>query len=254
MKSKTKLDLASAIAIVFLALASWEVAVRLTDTPMYLLPAPSRVWHTFWLDPLYYFSALGVTLGEALGGLSVGLFAGIGVAIWVTLQPRLEGGVMTLALLIKSMPLAAIAPLLTIWLGFGVLPKVIITALLTFFPVLVNTLVGLQSADSEMLDLMRVHRASAWQTLRHLRAWLALPYLFAALRVAAPLSLMGAVIAEWTGAGNGLGRVMWLAYSNLNLPPLFASIFVVSTVSIFIYLLIVWLEHQAMPWRTPSVD
>lgn len=254
MKAKTRLDIVSASVILFLAMLSWEVGVRLTHTPVYLLPAPSRIWMTFWVDPPYYLHALAITLGEALGGLFLGLLAGIGVAIWVTLQPRLESGVMTLALLIKSMPLAAIAPLLTIWLGFGILPKMIITALLTFFPVLVNTLVGLQSADAEMMDLMRVHRATAWQTLRHLRAWLALPYLFAALRVAAPLSLMGAVIAEWTGAGSGLGRVMWLAYSNLNLPPLFAAIFVVSTVSIFIYLLMVWLEHRAMPWRTPSVE
>ncbi|MFN3309808.1 MAG: ABC transporter permease [Anaerolineales bacterium] len=253
MKAKTNLDILSAGTIVLLALLSWEIGVRFSHTPVYLLPAPTRIWSTFLLDPLYYLQALSVTLGEALGGLCLGLLTGIGVAVWVTLQPRLESGVMTLALLIKSMPLAAIAPLLTIWLGFGVLPKVIITALLTFFPVLVNTLVGLQSAEAEMLDLMRVHRATAWQTLRHLRAWLALPYLFAALRVAAPLSLMGAVIAEWTGAGNGLGRVMWLAYSNLNLPPLFAAIFVVSTVSIVIYLLIVWLERRVMPWRTPSV-
>lgn len=254
MNAKTKLDIFSAAIILLLALLSWELGVQLSHTPVYLLPAPSRIWITFWLDPLYYLHALLVTLGEAVGGLCLGLLAGIGVAVWVTLQPRLESGVMTLALLIKSMPLAAIAPLLTIWLGFGVLPKMIITALLTFFPVLVNTLVGLQSADTEMLDLMRVHRATAWQTLYHLRAWLALPYLFAALRVAAPLSLMGAVIAEWTGAGNGLGRVMWLAYSNLNLPPLFAAIFVVSIVSIFIYLLMVWFEHRAMPWRSPSVE
>ncbi len=254
MNLKARLDILSALLIILFALLSWEGAVHLSRMPVYLLPAPSRIWMTFWHDPLYFLDALLVTLGEAVGGLCMGLLAGIGVAVWVTLQPRLESGVMTLALLIKSMPLAAIAPLLTIWLGFGVLPKMIITALLTFFPVLVNTLVGLQSADGDMLDLMRVHRATKWQTLRYLRAWLALPYLFAALRVAAPLSLMGAVIAEWTGAGKGLGRVMWLSYSNLNLPPLFAAIFVVSIVSILIYLLMVWLEHRMMPWRMPSVD
>lgn len=254
MNARTRLNFASALLILALALSGWEFWVYLSRMPVYLLPGPSRIWSTFWDDPLYYLDALRVTLGEALGGLALGLLAGIGVAVWLTLQPRLEGGVMTLALLIKSMPLAAIAPLLTIWFGFGVLPKVIITCLLTFFPVLVNTLVGLQSADSEMLDLMRVHQATAWQTLRHLRAWLALPYIFAALRVAAPLSVTGAVVAEWAGASSGLGRVMWLAYANLNLPHLFAAIFVVSTVSIFIYLLMVLLEHQAMPWRTPSVD
>jgi ABC-type nitrate/sulfonate/bicarbonate transport system permease component len=147
------------------------------------------------------------------------------------------------------MPLAAIAPLLTIWLGFGVLPKIIITALLTFFPVLVNAIVGLQSADNEMLDLMRAYRASAWQTLVHLRVWLALPYLFAALRVAAPLALVGAVIAEWTGASGGLGRVMWMAYSNLNLPYMFAAIFILSVASAVTYFTIVWCERRFTPWR-----
>ncbi len=111
-------------------------------------------------------------------------------------------------------------------------------------------LVGLQSAEREMLDLMRVHRASAWQILVHLRAWLALPYLFAALRVTAPLALVGAVIAEWTGASGGLGRVMWLASSGLNLPPMFAAIFIILSISGMVsYGLIVWLERKTICWK-----
>ncbi len=231
------------------ALALWEISVRLTDTPVYILPAPSRVMQTLFSQPLYFLEALAVTLGEALAGLTIGTLVGVLVAALVSLQPQLERGVMTLAILVKSMPLAAIAPLLTIWLGFGVLPKVIITALLTFFPTLVNVLVGLQSAEREMLDLMRVLRATDWQILIHLRAWLSLPYLFAALRVAAPLSLVGAVIAEWTGASSGLGRVMWLAYSNLNLPPMFAAIFILSLSGMGAYGLIIWLEKKALRWK-----
>jgi len=227
----------------------WEVAVRLTGTPVYILPAPSRVAQTFFAQPFYFLQALAVTLGEALVGLTLGALVGILSAALVSLKPQIERGVMTLAILVKSTPLAAIAPLLTIWLGFGVLPKVIITALLTFFPTLVNVLVGLQSAEREMLDLMRVHRATAWQILIHLRAWLALPYLFAALRVTAPLSLVGAVIAEWTGASSGLGRVMWLAYSNLNLPPMFAAIFVLSLSGMGAYGLIIWLEKKVIRWK-----
>lgn len=227
----------------------WEAGVRQFDVPVYLLPAPSRILQTFLERPGYFLSALMVTLGEAVGGLALGGLIGILVAVLVSLRPSLERGMMTLAILVKSTPLAAIAPLLTIWLGFGVLPKIIITALLTFFPTLVNVLVGLQSAERDMLDLMRVHRASGWQILVHLRAWLALPYLFAALRVTAPLSLVGAVIAEWTGASGGLGRVMWLAYSNLNLPPMFAAIFILSLSGIVFYGLIVWLERNVLYWK-----
>jgi ABC-type nitrate/sulfonate/bicarbonate transport system permease component len=129
------------------------------------------------------------------------------------------------------------------------LPKVIITALLTFFPTLVNVLVGFQSAERELIDLMHVHRATRWQVLRHLKLYLALPYLFAALRVVAPLSLVGAVVAEWSGASGGLGRIMWLAYANLNLPAMFAAIFILSACGMIAYLLIVAIEQRLLRWR-----
>ncbi len=237
-----------AIALPAFALGLWEAVVRWRDIPVYLLPAPSRIAQTLLAQPDYYLSALLITLGEALGGLMIGTATGGVIAALVGLHPSMERGVMTLAILVKSTPLAAIAPLLTIWLGFGVLPKILITALLTFFPTLVNVLVGLQSARREMLDVMRIHRATTWQVLIHLRAWLALPYLFAALRVTAPLALVGAVIAEWTGASSGLGRVMWLAYSNLNLPPMFAAIFMLSLSGMSAYGFIVWLERRVTRW------
>lgn len=243
-----------AFLLVTALLAAWEFFVYWHAIPVYLLPAPTRIAQTFFLQPGYFLTALLVTLGEALTGLIIGTLAGILVSALVSLHPQSERGVMTVAILVKSTPLAAIAPLLTIWLGFGVMPKIIITALLTFFPILVNVLVGLQSAEREMLDLLRVQRATRWQILIYLRAWLAFPYLFAALRVAAPLSLVGAVIAEWAGASSGLGRVMWMAYSNLNLPPMFAAIFVLSLSGMTAYGLIVWLERKIIRWRsTPEL-
>lgn len=230
-------------------LGIWEATVKIAHIPVYILPAPDQVLQAFLSRPTHYFAALSVTLGEALAGLVIGTATGFLIAALVSMKPQLEHGVMTLAILVKSTPLAAIAPLLTIWLGFGILPKVIITALLTFFPMLVNVLVGMQSAGREMLDLMHVHRASRWQILVHLRVWLALPYLFAALRVVAPLSLVGAVIAEWAGASGGLGRVMWLAYSNLNLPPMFAAIFLLSLSGMSAYGFIAWLEGKVLRWN-----
>lgn len=240
---------AIAAGIVLATLLLWEVGVWLTRTPVYLLPAPTRITQAFLAQPAYYLEALAVTLLEAVAGLLLGTTVGTGTAIVLNLAPRLERGVMTLAILVKSTPLAAIAPLLTIWFGFGPLPKVIITALLTFFPTLVNVLVGLSSAQPEMTHLMRMLRATRWQSLRHLNAYLALPYLFAAMRVAAPLALIGAVIAEWTGASAGLGRVMWLAYANLNLPPLFAAIFLLSICGMSAWQGIGLLERRILHWR-----
>lgn len=238
---------AAVIVLAFFAL--WEVAVAGYHIPVYILPSPTRALAVLLAEPGYFFSSLAVTLFEALLGLALGLVLGVGVAVLVSLQPQLERGVMILAILVKSTPLVAIAPLLTIWFGFGVLPKVIITALLTFFPVLINTLVGLQSPERDMQDLMNVHVATGWQKLMFLNVFEAMPYLFAALRVAAPLSLVGAVVAEWAGASGGLGRVMWLAYANLNLPPLFASIFILSVAGMLIYGMVVWLELRLICWK-----
>jgi ABC-type nitrate/sulfonate/bicarbonate transport system permease component len=235
--------------IVAAAIAAWELTVRVFSVPVYLLPAPSRVVSTLVASSDLYARASALTLGEALAGLCLGTVAGASAAMLLGLWPGLERGVMTLAILIKSTPLVAIAPLLTIWLGFGVLPKVLITGLLTFFPVLVNLLSGFQSTDRALLDTFRSWHANRWEIFLHARAPSALPHLFAALKVTAPLALIGAVVAEWTGASGGLGRTMWLAYTNLNLPYLFAAVFVLSAMGMGLYSLVVLIEKRALFWR-----
>src|SRR5512135_2353605 len=238
-----------ALAIVLVFFLAWEAGVAAWHTPVYILPSPGRVLQILAANASDYAQASLVTLGEALAGLCLGLLAGGLLACLLTLQPGLEGGVMTLAILLKSTPLVAIAPLLTLWLGFGVEPKVIITALLTFFPVLVNMLTGLQRPDPDLLDLFRAWQASRWEIFLHLRAPSALPYLFAALKISAPLALIGAVVAEWTGASGGLGRTMWLAYSNLNLPFLFAAIFILAASGMALYSFLAWAERKAIFWE-----
>ncbi len=235
--------------IVALFLFGWELTVRLARIPIYLLPAPSRVLRTLWENPAIYATATLYTLGEALAGLLIGILAGTLIACLLTLMPGIEDGVMTLAILVKSTPMVAIAPLLTIWLGFGILPKIIITALLTFFPVLVNVLSGLQRVDAALLDLFSSWNASRWEVFKYLRAPSALPYIFAALKISAPLALIGAVVAEWTGASGGLGQSMWLAYANLNLPYLFAAIFILAAIGMLLYRTSVWLERKSIFWQ-----
>ena len=241
-------DNALALLLISLALAFWEVVVRLQEIPVYILPAPSRILATLFENPRLYAEASLLTLGEALAGLLLGTLAGVAVATLLGFWPRLERGMMTLAILVKSTPLVAIAPLLTIWLGFGVLPKIIITALLTFFPVLVNVLSGLGAVDPALLDTFRSWNASKQEIYRHLRVPTALPYLFAALKISAPLALIGAVIAEWTGASGGLGRTMWLAYTNLNLPYLFAAVFILAAAGMVLYALVNYAERRVIFW------
>ncbi len=235
--------------IVVSTMVVWETAVRLTGTPVYIMPAPSAVlqhlishWWSLW-------GAGVVTLAEAVAGLVLGTAVGLMLAVLINFWQRLEQGIMSLALLIKSTPIIAIAPILTIWLGFGPAPKVIITALLTFFPVLINALSGFRAVDPAMLDLMRSLNATPQEIFVHVRWPGSRPFLFAALRVVAPLAMIGAVVAEWMGASTGLGRQMWLAYTNLNMPALFAAVFVLTVLSTAVYRLVIRLEWRALFWQ-----
>lgn len=237
-----------AVGIVVLVLLLWEGAVRLFQVPVYLLPSPSVVVRTLLEHGEYYLKSSGVTLGEALAGLALGSGVGIGLAVVMTFYPALARGIMAVAILVKATPLVAIAPLLVLWLGFGPAPKVVLTALLTFFPTLVNVHAGLHAADPAQLSLFHVLHASRWETFRWVRWPSGLPYLFAALKVTAPLALVGAVVAEWMGASSGLGRIMWLAYTNLNLPMLFAAVFCLACMGVGLYLLTLWLESKVVFW------
>ena len=233
----------SVLGVVGLALLAWEAIVRISDIPPYLLPAPSQVAKTLVGHARFYATASMVTLGEALGGLVVGIALGIAIAVVITFRIHLARGVLALAILVKATPIAAIAPLLIIWFGFGPLPKVLIVGLMTFFPVLINVHAGLQAVDRSVLDLLHSLDASDGEVFRHARWPSALRYLFAALKVVAPLSLVGAVVAEWAGASAGLGRAMWLAYTEFNLPSLFAAVLCSALMGISLHGLVIVIER-----------
>lgn len=241
-------DVLSVVLIVGVVLAGWEIVVRLADVPPYLLPAPSLVAKTLWTGAARYLQATLVTLLEALGGLGLGIAVGTLVAIAITFWASLERGILALAILVKATPIVAVVPLLIIWFGFGPLPKVIVTALMTFFPVLVNVHAGLHAVDPAVLALFHSLSASQWELFQHARLPSALPYIFAALKVVGPLSLVGAVVAEWAGASSGLGRTMWLAYTNLNMPSLFAAVFCSAVTGIGLYIVITALEDRLIFW------
>lgn len=249
MKDSSKQSILIAWGIILFFLAAWEVCVHVFKVQQYILPAPSLILKTLFLHPAEFLHATILTVSEAFAGLFLGVAAGFLIASLLILYPGMEGGVMTLAILVKSTPLVAIAPLLTLWLGFGIVPKIVITALMTFFPVLVNILSGLTQTDPALVDLFRSWHASKREIFVFLRLPYSLPYLFAALKISAPLALVGAVVAEWTGASGGLGRTMWLAYNNLNLPFMFAAIFILALIGITLYQFLVRLEKRFVFWN-----
>ncbi|MBY5162494.1 ABC transporter permease [Salsipaludibacter albus] len=231
------------------AAVAWELGVRLTGTPEWIVPAPTAVVRALVDGASSLAPAALVTLGEAAAGLVLGTAVGLALAVVITFFRNLEQAVLSMALLAKSTPIIAVAPILTIWLGFGHAPKVLVTALLTFFPMLVNALEGFRSLDPAIEDWFASVDADPVTVFRHARWPTSWPYLFAALKVSAPLAMIGAVVAEWMGASSGLGRSMWLAYTNLRMPALFAAVLVLTALSALVYHLVTRLERRALAWR-----
>ncbi len=237
------------VALLVALLAAWEVGVDLAGTPVWIVPAPSDVAAALVGGVSTLAQAAVVTLGEALAGLVLGTMAGLGMAVTITFFRHIEQAVLSVALLAKSTPIIAVAPILTIWLGFGHGPKVVVTALLTFFPMLVNALEGFRSVDPAIEDWFASVDADSVTVFRHARWPSSWPFLFTALKVSAPLAMIGAVVAEWMGASSGLGRSMWLAYTNLRMPDLFAAVVVLTLLSTVIYHLVTVAERAALAGR-----
>ncbi len=198
--SATRYSLAAMLlpAIVTAAIGvAWEGWVRLAEVQRYILPPPSAVAVALYQEPMRYIGAAATSLSAAMGGLVVATIGAFALGVVMAHSRTLERALYPPALLLKVMPIVAVYPLFLIWFGFGIWPRVLIAALITFFPVLVNTVIGLRSIDPQAHDFLRALHASRAQVFWQLRLPSSLPYLFAALRISVPLSLIGAVVAEF---------------------------------------------------------
>jgi NitT/TauT family transport system permease protein len=222
----------------------------------YLLPPLGSISDTLSAHPGYYLSNAGTTLGESLAGLAMSFVAAFLLAVLISEVPLVRRAVMPIAVVLNVTPLVAIAPALVVAFGFGPAPKLIITALICFFPILINTSVGLRSVPQPVLQVYRTMYASRLELLVHLRVPNALPYLFAALRIVAPLSVIGAVVAELSASGSagGLGTVISTASSMNQLPVVYAAIFVLAVMGTALMLAITLAERRALHWHESSAD
>ena len=231
---------------------AWELWTRLTDTPTYIVPAPSVVLDRLTGDIWFFIGEGMVTLAEALAGFALGTAVALAGAILMTQSRYIERSVLPLAILVKVTPVVAVAPLFVIWFGFGPVPKVLIVALITFFPVLVNAVTGFRSVDRGAMNFLRSVRASRREIFLKLRVPSAMPYLFSAFRVSTPLAVIGAVIGEWFSADRGLGSVIIVAHANLDMPTLFSAIFTLSVMGIGLTILMSVVEKRALFWHESS--
>lgn len=226
----------------------WQVGAHRMP---YLLPPLPDVWSALQQDPGYFVHNALVTLGEALLGLAIGFVAAFALAILVSELTIARRAVMPVAVVLNVTPLVAIAPALVVAFGFGAAPKLIVTALICFFPILINASVGLRTVPEPVLQVFASVHASRWEVLRHLRIPGSLGYVFAALQIVFPLSVVGAVVAELSAAGSaaGLGTVIQVASSMNRLATVWAAIFVLALMGSLLLLLVTVVERRVLRWH-----
>ena len=227
----------------------WEAAVRVNDTPRWMLPPPSAIAGSFRSDWRMLLEHTQVTLVEVLLGFGLALVAGIACGIAIDSSAILRRAIYPLIIASQTIPMVALAPLMLIWFGYGLLPKILITALIGFFPIAVNTVDGLRSGDREMLALLRSMGASGGQRFRMVRVPAAMPLIFSGARIAITFCVIGAVFAELVGASQGIGYLMERSAAQFQTSRVFACIVILALMGIGLFSLIALIERLALPWR-----
>jgi ABC-type nitrate/sulfonate/bicarbonate transport system permease component len=223
--------------------------VRIQDVPRWLLPPPSAVAETLVVERELLFEHGIVTLSEVLIGFGLALIAGILLAAAIDSSPTLDRALYPLLVASQTVPVPALAPLLLIWFGYGLLPKVLVTALIAFFPIVVNMVEGLRSTDPEVIALLRSFGAGRWTRFRLARLPSALPFLFAGARIAVAVAVIGAVFGELVGAQAGLGYLLTRAMAQFQTARVVAAILLLSLMGVGLFGGVALLERLLLPWR-----
>ena len=237
------------VLLIMLIIVLWELAIRIFRIPPYLVPAPEAVvkqlvaeWPRLWRESV-------PTTYATLGGFALSIAFGIPMALLIAYSRTIESFVYPLLVFSQSVPKIAIAPLFVVWFGFGIIPKVIAAFMLGFFPVVVSTVAGFKSVDSDMIDLARSMKASRLQTFMRISLPQALPSIFAGLKVSITLAVVGAVVGEFVGSNSGIGYLLQIANGNFDLPLMFAALTVLSGIGVLLFVAVDLVERLMIPWH-----
>jgi putative hydroxymethylpyrimidine transport system permease protein len=247
------------VAVILLLLGLWEVAAQwdwianALSIQDFLVPAPSDIATSLWRDRSLLADDTWVTLREVLLGFLCALVAGLAFAVVLHLSDTLRRAFYPLLVASQTIPPVAIAPILIVWFGFGLGPKVLLIALVCFFPVTVNTLDGLRSVDPQLITMMRTLGAGRLQILGRVELPSALPFFFSGTKIAIAIAVIGAVFAEWAGAGSGLGHQIQIASSQLLTARMFAAITLLSVMAIVLFALVALIERRVVTWDSRGV-
>ena len=240
---------AAPLALLVGMVTFWEIAVRATDTPAWLLPAPSDVGWSLVADREILLPNALVTFTEVLLGFAFAVVSGIAFGVAIYYSSTLDRLLYPIIIASQTVPIPALAPLLLVWFGYGLLPKVLVTALVGFFPIVVNTVEGLRSTDPDVVNLLRSFGASRGKVFRLAEFPSSLPFVFAGARVAIAICVIGAVFGELVGAKAGLGYLITRAIAQFETPRLVAAIVLLSAMGTGLFAVVGFVERIVLPWR-----
>ena len=238
-----------ALALLAALIGVWQAVASLPGVDNLTLASPVETWHSLKVDRALLISNMWVTLEEVLLGLVIAIGAGAGSAILMHLFRPLREAAYPLLVASQAIPIVVLAPLFVLAFDYGIGPKLAIVALICFFPITVNVLDGLRSVDPELLKLMRTLRASRLATLVKVELPASLPFFFSGLRIAATVSVIGAVFGEWAGADKGLGRLVLLGNNQLQTPRVYAGVVLLTLMALALFVLVTLSERLAVPWN-----
>ena len=237
------------LLIAITLLSVWETACRGWNVPDFILPTPSRILTVAVFKAAVLLPHAGTTAMEVLAGILLSLGVAVPLAIVMFAHPAVENALAPFLVASQAVPVFAIAPLLVVWLGYGMTSKVLMAAVIIFFPITVNLLEGFKSCDPEFRNLFQLMGAGFWKRLRLLYWPWALPHFFAGLKVGVSVATIGAVIGEWVGAQQGLGYLMIQANARLNVDLVFAAILWLSVMGLSLWIMVGYLERKVITWR-----
>lgn len=235
-------------SVVIGLLVVWELVVRVGGIDPLLLPAPTHVAESLWEDRAMLAPDLLVTAWEAIAGLAAAIVIGAAIAVAMHLSPTVDRTLRPLVVGSQAVPIPVVAPLIVFALGFGLAPKMLIVALICFFPIVINVADGLRDSDPDARKLLGALDATRWQQLRLLDAPSALPQSFTGMRVAASVAVIGAVFAEWAGSESGLGHLVITANGQLATARAFAATALLIVMAIALYMAFLALERRVVSW------
>jgi NitT/TauT family transport system permease protein len=242
------------LAIFAVIFALWEIAVRALSIPDYILPSPSVIVTKIVVSWQLLLVNAFVTLQEIVLGFGLSVLIAIPLAIAVVYSRIFERVAFPFMVSLQTIPKVALAPILVMWLGYGILPKVMVAFLISFFPIVINSVIGMRSAEKEMIYLVQSMGASELTTFLKIRLPKALPAIFGGLKVGMGQAVVGATVGEFIAAEQGLGYLQLISQVRLDTPLLFAAVVVLSLLGVLLFNIVAWIERLALPWNRVATE